>query len=370
MNIYLDYAATTPLRPDVKQYIIELLDKYQNPSSLYQKGAEVRQIIDQSRRNVAGFINAKPEDIVFTSSGSSSNTLGIKGYIQKHDCCVLYSPIAHKSILKCVEHCEVSKYPLTMDHAGFIDVVALENLLDEIYYKPFVVIDYANSEIGTIQNVKKIIDIVHSFGGAVMLDCTGSISTIQLDVGKLKPDLISFSGHKLGALKGCGVLYKNPKIKLEPLVYGSQESGLFAGTENVLGIASLGKAVENYNYSSALSEYRDYIYEYIIGNISDSYLVGAPIGKNRLSNNLYVCIKGVQGESLMTLLDINGVQVSTGSACVSGDSQPSPTLTAIGMNKDDINSCIRLSFGENLNEKEVLYICAAIDGCVKQLRNL
>ena len=369
MNVYLDNAATTPLTPQVKQYIIELLDKFQNPSSLYQSGVEIKQIIEQARKNVAKFINADAENIIFTSSGSASNTLAIKGYVQKNSCCILYSPITHKSILKCVESCK-NAMPLEVDSNGFIDVDKLDKLLNVIYYKPFVAIDYANSEIGTIQDVKHIIEVVHSYDGIVMLDCTGSIPTIPLDVKDLGVDIAVFSSHKLGALKGCGVLYKKTTIELEPLVYGSQEGGLFAGTESVLGISSLFKAIENYDYSSITSANRDCVYNYILNNIPNSYLVGAPIGENRLPHNLYMCFKGIKGESLMILLDMNGVQCSTGSACTSGSLQPSTTLTAIGMNKEDINSCIRLSFGnDNLSKQELDYVCKKLKECVEQLRS-
>ena len=366
MQVYLDSAATTKLTPEVKQYIIELLDQYANPSSLYQSGVDVRQIIEQARKNVAKFINADAENIIFTSSGSASNTLSIKGYIQKHDCCILYSPIAHKSILKCVESCK-NAIPLEVDSNGFIDVDKLDKLLNVIYYKPFVVIDYANSEIGTIQDVKRIIEVVHSYDGIVMLDCTGSIPTISLDVKDLGVDMLGFSGHKIHALKGVGVLYKKENIELEPLIYGSQECGYFAGTENVLGIASLGKAVENYDYSSISSNNRDYVYDYIINNIPDSYLIGAPF-EYRLPHNLYVCFKGVQGESLMTLLDMNGIEVSTGSACNSGNPQPSTTLTTIGMDKDDIHSCIRMTFSGNETKDDLEYICSELKECVERLR--
>ena len=368
MNVYLDNAATTPLTPQIKQYIIELLDKFQNPSSLYQSGVEIKQIIEQARKNVAKFINANTENIIFTSSGSASNTLAIKGYVQKNSCCILYSPIAHKSILKCVESCK-NAIPLEVDSNGFVYVDKLDKLLNVIYYKPFVVIDYANSEIGTIQNIKRIIEVTHSYNGIVMLDCTSSIPTIPLDVKYLDVDMAVFSAHKLQALKGCGVLYNKPNIELEPLIYGSQENGLFSGTENVLGIASLGKAVENYNYPSISSKNRDYVYNYILNNISNSYLVGAPIGENRLSHNLYMCFKGIRGESLMILLDMNGIQCSTGSACTSGSLQPSTTLTAIGMNKEDINSCIRLSFGGDETTEELDYVCKKLKECVEQLRS-
>ncbi len=368
-NIYLDNAATTPLTPQVKQYIIELLDKFQNPSSLYQSGVDVKQLIEQSRKNIAKFINADIENIIFTSGGSASNTLAIKGYIQKHDCCILYSPIAHKSILKCVESCNVSKYPLKVDNKGFINTETLDNLLNGIYYKPFIIVDYANSEIGTIQDVKRIIEVVHRYDGIVMLDCTGSIPTISLDVKCLNVDMAVFSAHKLSGLKGCGVLYKKKNIELEPLIYGTQENGLFAGTENILGIASLGKAVEHYDYSTISSLNRDYVYNYIMNNIPNSYLVGASIGDNRLSHNLYICFKGIQGESLMILLDMNDIQVSTGSACNSRNLRPSTTLSAIGMDKDDINSCIRLSFNGNETAQELDYVCKKLKECVEQLRS-
>ena len=367
MQVYLDSAATTKLTPQVKQYIIELLDQYANPSSLYQSGADVRQIIEQARNNVAEFINGKSENIIFTSGGSASNTLAIRGYVQKHNCTVLYSPIAHKSILKCVESCK-NAIPLEVDSNGFIDVDKLDKLLNVIYYKPFVVVDYSNSEIGTIQDVKHIIEITHSYDGIVMLDCTGSIPTIPLDVKALDVDMAVFSSHKLGALKGCGVLYKKPSIELEPLVYGSQEQGLFGGTEAVINIASLGKAVENYDYSSISSKNRDYVYDYIIKEIPDSYLVGSPL-EHRLPHNLYMCFKGVQGESLMILLDMNGIQVSTGSACTSGDLQPSSTLTAIGMDKEDINSCIRMTFSGNETKEELSYVCSKLKECVERLRD-
>lgn len=365
-KIYLDNAATTSLTPEVKQYIIELLDQYANPSSLYQSGVDVRQIIEQARKNVAKFINADAEDIILTSSGSASNTLSIKGYIQKHDCCILYSPIAHKSILKCVESCN-NVIPLEVDSNGFIDVSKLDELLNVIYYKPFVVVDYSNSEIGTIQDVKRIIEITHSYDGIVMLDCTGSIPTIPLDVKDLDVDMAVFSAHKLRALKGCGVLYKKKNIELEPLVYGSQEQGLFGGTEAVINIASLGKAVENYDYSSISSDNRDYVYDYIMREIPNCYLVGAPF-EHRLPHNLYMCFKGVQGESLMALLDIHGIQVSTGSACSSGNPQPSHTLLAIGVKQEDIHSCIRLTFSGQETKEELDTVCRVIKDCVTTLR--
>lgn len=367
MQVYLDNSATTPLSEETKQYLIKLLETYGNPSSLHSVGQSAKQIVSEARKSVAKFINTDVNNIYFTSGGSASNTLGIKGYYQKHNCCILYSPIAHKSILKCVESYKYS-YPLKVDHNGIIDIVDLREWLDTRDIKPFVIIDYANSEIGVIQNAKQIIDMVHFYNGIVMLDCTGSISTIPLDVKSLDVDITTFSAHKLGGLKGCGVLYKKPNIELEPLIYGSQEQGLFGGTENVLGIASLGKAIENYDYSSTSSANRDYVYDYIIKNISDSYLVGSL--ENRLAHNLYMCFKGVEGESLMMLLDMNGIQVSTGSACNNFSIEPSRVLKAIKLNKNDYHSCIRMSFSGKETKQELAYVCSKLKECVDRLRRI
>lgn len=370
-GIYLDNAATTKLSDSTKEYLISILDLYGNPSSLHSVGESVKKIISEARQSVAKFINANSNDIYFTPSGSASNTLAIKGYYSKYNCTILYSPIVHKSILNCVKHCK-NAYPLKVDGKGFIDFDGLKEWFDTRNINPFVIIDYANSEIGTIQNVKELIDLIHFYNGTVYLDCTGSIPAIPINVKKLDVDIMGFSAHKLGGLKGCGVLYKKASIELEPLIYGSQEQGLIGGTENHLAIASLGKAVENYNYSSISTANRDYIYDYIINNIPDSYLVGAPIeSRNRLPHNLYMCFKGIDGESLMILLDMNGIQVSTGSACNSQSLSASTTLSAINMDENDIYSCIRLTFSNEYETKEEMdYVCNKLKECVERLRNL
>lgn len=366
--IYLDNAATTPLLPDIKDYIISLLGQYQNPSSQYQSGIESRIIVNDARDNVAKFINADSKDIIFTSGGSASNTLAIAGYARKNNCTILYSPIAHKSVIECVKHFQ--SQPISVNEKGLINLSDLEYQLSLGNKRKLLVVDYANSEIGTIQNVEKIIMLAKLYHAVVYIDCTGSISQIPIDVKKLDVDMIGFSAHKLGALKGAGVLYKKASIELEPLIYGSQEKGLFSGTENVIGIAALGKAVENYDYSSITSKNRDYVYSYIKNNIPDSYLIGAPLNKNRLPHNLYLCFKGISGEALMILLDMNGIQVSTGSACNSGNPQASQALKAINMLPEDIHSCIRLTFNGKETKEELDIVNTQLKKCVLQLRNL
>lgn len=369
MEVYLDNSATTPLTDSVKKYLTSILDDFGNPSSLYSLSEKPKHIISSARQSVAKFINAVSKDIYFTSGGSASNTLAIRGYFQKNDCTLFYSPIAHKSILKCVESYHNS-IPLKVNKEGIIDIHDLEEYLDVCINTPLVVIDHANSEIGTIQDIEQIIKITHLHNGIVYLDCTGSIPTIPIDVKKLDVDTLGFSGHKIHALKGCGVLYKKKNIELEPLIYGSQEKSLVGGTENVLGIASLGVAIESLDYSSISSTNRDYVYDYIMKNIPDSYLVGASIESgNRLPHNLYICCKYIEGESLMILLDMNGIQVSTGSACNSNSITPSTSLSAIGMDESDIHSCIRMTFSGNETQEELDYVCKTLKQCVESLRN-
>lgn len=367
MNVYLDNAATTPLKQEVKDYIISILDCYGNPSSVYDIGSKSKQIIRNARHNVAKFINAEDNEIIFTPSGSASNTLGIRGYCEQNkDAELYYSSIAHKSIQKCAE--DYVGIPIIVDSFGNIKLEWLENELRLSKPHTLVVIDYANSEIGTIQDVETIIKLVHKYNDICMLDCTGSISTIPVDVKKLDVDMLSFSAHKLGALKGCGVLYKKPNIQLKPLIYGSQENGLSAGTENMIGIASLGKAVENYKYDCMNCDNRDYVWDYICNEIQDVDLIGEP--HRRLIHNLYLCFNGVNGEALMTLMDMSGIQVSTGSACASGDKTISPTLLAIGMDNKSANSCLRITFSGNETIYELEYVCNQLKKNVNTLRIL
>ena len=374
-SIYLDNAAATELSDSMKQYLISILDLYGNPSSQHSLGEPVKQMIIDARQSVAKFIHVNPKDIYFTPSGSGSNTLAVKGLTsenpRENQYEVFYSPTAHKSMLTACESC-IYHTPLKVDCTGQIDIAYLDDILTRHNsLKPLVCIEAANSEIGTIHDVMTIGSIVHKHNGILVVDATGYIPSYQINMKLWKSyvDILTFSGHKLHALKGIGVLWKQKDINLKPLIYGSQEQGLVGGTENVLGIASLGKAIEDYNYSSISSANRDYVYNYIINHIPDSYLVGASIRSgNRLPHNLYMCFKGVEGESLMILLDRKGIQVSTGSACNSGNLSASTTLTAIGMDEADIHSCIRLSFGEKLQETELLYICKTLDRCVEQLR--
>lgn len=376
MAVYLDNSATTPLSDSVKEYLISILDEWGNPSSLHSKGAKPKQIISESRQSVAEFINADEKEIYFVPSGSAGNTLAVKGLVsdnsQENQYEVFYSPTAHKSMLKVCESCRYS-IPLKVNADGEIDIVYLEDILTKHnHWKPLVCLEASNSEIGTINDVTAIGNIVHRHDGILVVDSTGYIPSYQVNMKLWRKyiDILTFSGHKLHALKGIGILWKKNGVNLKPLIYGSQQNGIAAGTEPVLNIASLGKALEEYDYSSISSANRDYVYNYIVKNIPNSYLVGAPIESgNRLPHNLFICFKGVEGESLMILLDMNGIQVSTGSACTSGNLTPSTTLSAIGIDEHDIHSCIRMTFSGKETIEELNFVCGILKQSVENLRS-
>lgn len=381
MNIYLDNAAATPLPDSMKEYLSSLLDLYGNPASLHSVGAKAAAIVSEARRSAADFIHADPDDIFFTPSGSAANSLAVKGITSENPLLnrfsVFCTPTSHKSMLEACASCPDHEF-LRVTPEGAADLSHLEHLLarHNKYRKDiraFVCIEAANSEIGTINDIPAIGSLVHRYHGILAVDATGYIPSlpISMETWKNHVDILTFSGHKLHALKGCGVLWKHKNITLKPLVYGSQESGLIGGTENVLAIASLGKALRDYSYASISSAGRDHVYKHIMKHIPASYPVGAPVeSARRLPCSLYMCFRGVEGESLMILLDLNGIQVSTGSACNSKSPAPSAALFAIGMKKEDIHSCVRFSFSGAETKEELEYVCEILTRCVASLRAL
>ncbi len=380
MNVYLDNAAATPLSASMKGYLSSLLDLCGNPSSLHSAGAKTAKIVSKARCLAAEFIHADPDDIFFTPSGSAANTLAIKGITSENPLVnnfkVFCTPTSHKSMLEACASCPDHEL-LHVTPEGAADLSHLEYRLarHDKYHKdvnPLVCIEAANSEIGTINDIPAIGSLVHRYRGILAVDATGYIPSLPISVKAWKDhvDILTFSGHKLRALKGCGVLWKQKNITLRPLIYGSQERGLVGGTENVLAIASLGKALRDYSYASISSAGRDHVYGHIMKYIPDSYPVGAPVeSARRLPCNLYMCFRGIEGESLMILLDLNGIQVSTGSACISKSLSPSAALFAIGMKKEDIHSCIRFSFSGAETKEELEYICEVLTRCVASLRS-
>lgn len=359
-KIYLDNAALKKPKQQIIEYVFNILsNQWYNPNSSYENGMDSKRIIYNTKNIISNEINCKPNEIIFCSCGSEANSLATCGYIRKHN--------KDHFVTSTIEHSSISENPyskklITVDEYGFFNYDDIKKT-----HNTLVSLQMANSEIGTIQNMKEIVGILHENNCIVHTDAVAAFGKLKIDVRDLDVDMLTATGQKIGGILGASFLYKKENIELEPLIFG--HNTLRGGTPNVAAIASLSKALQSINYSSISSANRDYVYNYIANNISNSYLVGALIGERRLSHNLYMCFKGIQGDALMTLLDMNDIQVSTGSACMSGSLQPSTTLTAIGMNKEDIHSCIRLSFGnENLSKEELNYVCEKIKECVEQLR--
>lgn len=365
--IYLDNAATTKPKREVVDVINKcLVEDWGNPSSLYKFGIRSKDIVEESRRVVADLIGANPNEIIFTSGACESNSHAICGYMNSHNCGLIVSSIEHKSIMNIADDYDDRTVIVSVGEDGFIDIDRLEEALATLPFETTLVsIQYANNEIGTIQNVEDISRLVHEYGGVLHTDATQIIPDRKINANGI--DMMSFSGQKLGATKGIGVLYVRNGIKINPIIYGSQEKSLRGGTENVPYIAGLGEAIKHLTYPT--SEQRDYFLNRILSEIENSYLVGCNNMNHRLKNNASICFKGVESESVLLMLDQKDICVSSGSACNSASLKPSYVLKAINVPKEDINSVVRFTFGENTNE-EIDIAVESIKRVVGLLRRL
>ena len=365
--IYLDNAATTKPKKEVVDVINRcLIEDWGNPSSLYKFGIRTKDIVEDSRNTVANLIGANPSEIIFTSGACESNSQAICGYLDKYNVGLITTTIEHKSIMNIVDAYSNRTVLVDVDKNGFVNINRLEEALSSCpFNKALVSIQYANNEIGTVQNIEDISRIVHEYGGLLHTDATQIIPDRKISVKGI--DMMSFSGQKLGATKGIGVLYVKNGIELKPIIYGSQEKSRRGGTENVPYIAGLGEAIKHLAYPT--SEQRDYFLNRILSEIENTYLVGCDDMNYRLKNNASICFKGVESESVLLMLDQKDVCVSSGSACNSASPKPSYVLEAINIPKEDINSIVRFTFGENTNE-EIDITIEAIKKIVSLLRRL
>lgn len=387
--IYLDAAATakhSEIDTVVIRTMTEAMEEYwENPSSLY--ATYVKEEIDKCRSNVARFIGAKPEEIVFTSGASESNNMAIRGWVDKMllDTCsmvnVITTPIEHKSIMEavknpilgaCVRYCDVDEY-------GLIDCQSLKRLLELREGEPILVsVGLANNEIGTIQDIKRIADLVHSYGGIIHTDITQAFGHIPINVKELGVDMASASGHKISPiLKGVGFLYKRNGIDIQPLIYGSQENGLRGGTENTFGIVGLSKAVDYCDISTQkiqeLCDKRHYFIKSLKSKFSKSKFSKSEFGiklnghkEQRLPNNINVTfLNNITGEALLYTLETSGIYVSTGSACNSKTIEPSYVLKAIGLTDEQAMKTVRFSLPDDITYEEIDKVINEIDKAIK-----
>lgn len=362
--IYLDNAATTKPKPEVVDAVMKCLTTdWGNPSSLHQLGQNAKAIVDDARKAVADLIGAKSSEIIFTSGACEANSLAICGLLNNGTYILITTNAEHKSIMNLADDYWLDTEQVCVDRNGFVNLYELENELKEIQYDvPLVSVQYANNEIGTIQHIQTISGIVHKYGGILHTDATQIIPDRKIDVTGI--DMMSFSGQKLGAPKGIGVLYVREGVELSPIIYGSQEKSRRGGTENVPYIAGLGEAVRHLEYPTG--EVRDYFVQQVLAQIPDCYLVGAT-GKDRLKNNASICFKGVSSEMMVVMLDQKGICVSSGSACNAGI-EVSHVLKAIGMG-EDAKSVVRFTFGDNTKAEVDIVVEELVKICKKLRQN-
>jgi cysteine desulfurase len=376
-KIYLDYAATTPVHPDVVREMTPYFsERFGNPSSIYSIGQEAREGLEAARVKVASLIGALPEEIVFTGGGSESDNYALKGlafqkgYTGKH---IITSVIEHHAVLETVRFLEEQGFKVTylpVDKYGLIDPDDVKKAirLDTI----LVSIMHANNEIGTIEPIKEIGRITRQAGVLFHTDAVQTVGHVPVDVNRMNIDLLSISAHKLYGPKGVGALYVRKGLQLVSLIHGGQqEHGRRASTENVAGIVGFGKAAEiaireMKEEADRITVLRDRLANGLQQRIERIKLNGHPV--SRLPNNVNVSIDFIEGESLCLNLDFSGICSSTGSACSSASAEPSHVLTAIGVKPPLLHGSLRFSLGKWTTQEEIDRTVVILTEIVKKLR--
>ena len=376
-TIYFDHAATTAVAPEVKEAMEPYFcENYGNASSLYELGYKSKEAINIARVNVAKAINTKPNEIYFTSCGSESDNLAIKGVARAHrqnGNHIITSRIEHPAVLNTCRQLEKEGFRVTylnVDKNGFID---LEELKNSINSKTILVsIMFANYEVGTIEPIKEISRIVHSNNAIFHTDAVQAVGNIKIDVKEMGIDLLSMSAHKFYGPKGVGALYVRDSIDFIQLQNGGhQENDKRAGTENVAGIVGLGKAIELANNNiiqnnERLLNLRNYCIEQIKNRIPYIRINGDL--NSRLPGNINISFLYVNGKDLVKLLAKKGICTSSGSACSSGLPQPSHVLLAMGLSEDIASSALRITLGKENTKEDIDYFVDELEKIVVNLR--
>jgi len=366
-NIYLDNNATTPLHPEVLEAMLPgLRENYGNPSSIHSFGRSARVQLDEAREKVAHLINAQSSEIIFTSGGTEANNLALLGVAFKDKGKkIITSKIEHPSVLNPCRQLEeqgVEVHYLDVDGLGRIDMDDLESQITES--TALISLQHANSETGVLQDIKRASEIARNKGVLFHTDAVQSVAKMPFDLKDYPVDLLSISAHKFYGPKGVGALYlrKGTPALFSPVCGGNQEKKRRGGTENVAGIMGFGKAcelaTENMDEASKLADLRDYFQNRVCELIPRTELLGDKV--NRLPNTLNLGFDGVEGDTLLIALDMEGVAVSTGSACSSGTGLPSSVLRAMGIPDERINSSIRFSLGWSISKLDLDLVVGAL----------
>ncbi len=379
-QIYLDHAATAPTDERVlKEMVPWFLEKYGNASSLHSFGLEAREAVEKARESIAKAINAKPEEICFTSGGTESDNIAVKGIAfgnRKKGKHLITSKIEHHAVEETFRFLESDGFEasyLDADSQGFISLQALENAINE--KTTLVSVMHANNEIGTIQDISSIGKICSEKGVCFHSDAVQSVGKEKIDVKKMNIGLLSSSAHKFYGPKGAGFLFAKEGTKMAKTVHGgNHEHGLRSGTENVPGIVGMAKALEIAESTREKESRRERLLakKMLKGalKIENSWLNGPKIGNKRLSNNVNLGFDFVEGESMVLMLSDKGIACSTGSACSTKSLKPSHVLTAIGLPRVKCHGSIRFSLGKGNGEKDINHVLENLSKVVERLREI
>jgi len=383
-QIYMDNNATTPIHPQVKVAMNEAMGMFGNPSSLHSFGREARKFVEQAREQVAFFIGANSDEVVFTGSGSEANNTVLSMFSCHSNKCefsekgrteIITSEIEHPCILetsKCLQGRGTKVTFLGADCLGKVNIGQLKKVISERV--GIVSVMMANNEIGTIQDIKEICDIAHQHGALFHTDAVQAVGKIPVNVQELGVDFLTLSAHKIYGPKGIGALYVKKQIPFCPLIHGGhQERNRRAGTENTLGIVGLGKAIavrreEMEEEETRLLKLKKILREGIEQKIPNVQFNGHPL--ECLAGTINVSFDGAEGEAVLLYLDLEGISVSTGSACASGALDPSHVILATGMPVERAHGAIRISLGRENTMQEVKYLLDVFPNVIKKVRDM
>jgi len=387
-TVYLDHNATTPLHPEVKKTLIKSMKAFGNPSSLHKFGREARALVEKAREEIASFIGAQHEEIIFVGSGSEANNsvvnilycpawkgcVGQGGLAKKRR--IITTKIEHPCVLEsvaCVEAAGIGVTYLEVDGYGKIK---LEQFKEELGKGDVALVSVmmANNEIGTIQDIKGICEITHQHGALFHTDAVQAVGKLPVDVAELGVDYLSFSAHKIYGPKGIGCLYIRKGAPFCPFIRGGhQERGRRAGTENTLGIIGFAKAIqmrrlEMQAETRRLLSLKKRLRDGIVKNIADVSFNGHP--EDSLAGTLNVSFAAAEGEAILLYLDMEGIAVSTGSACASGSLEPSHVLLAAGTPQEKAHGSIRISMGRDTTKDDMDYVIGRLTGVIRKVRGI
>ncbi|MBD3407722.1 MAG: aminotransferase class V-fold PLP-dependent enzyme [Candidatus Lokiarchaeota archaeon] len=377
-EVYFDYQSAKPVDPRVLDYMLPYFsEKFGNPSTLHNIGDKATEALKKSREQIARFINADTDEIIFTSGATEANNMALIGYAlrnKRKGNHIVISEIEHISIRNIAKYLEREGFQVTrvpVDLYGQVDLTKLERrLTDETI---LISIGYADNEIGTIQNIPVIGKLAEEKGIALHTDAVAAEGLIPIDVKKDRIHLMSLSSNDLYGPKGVGVLYMKKRYRVNPLIIGGgQERGLRSGSENMHGIVGMGKAAELMQKemkkdAETLQRYRDHLIEELL-EIPDSFLNGHPT--QRLPNNVHVRFEGIEGEAILLSFKDEKIAVSTGSACTSKTLEPSHTLIATGLTHEEAHGSLQLTPGRFTRDEDIDQVLSVTPSIIERLRKM